>query len=155
MDARVPPLLAVYAHKAVFQVRPLELRPFRAVPREGRLVRLDVVLRAAAENVTAVRRGAVLQAVVAADPVRRQGAYQQAHPDAVAQDVAACPRVVPQVSAQPDHQVRLDAVHRAPPDVLPLETPALQLLAAAPLALQVERARQMALPDESESQGAA
>lgn len=155
MDARVPLLLVVFAHKAAFQVQLSELRPFRVGPREDRRVRLDVVLRAAVGSAMVALRGAALQGAVAADPVRRQGAYQRAHPDAVAQDVAACPRAVPQASAQPDRQARLDEVHRELPDVLPLETPALQLLAAALLALQVEWARQLALPDESESHGAA
>lgn len=152
---RAPLLRAVYAHKVVFQVPLSELRPFRVGPAEDRRVRLDVVLRDAVGTVMAARRGAALQDAAAADPVRRQGAYQLAHPDAVAQDVAACSRAAPQVSAQPDRQARRDVVRRELQDAFPLETSALQLLVAAPLTPQAEQARQLALSDESESQGAA
>lgn len=155
MDARVPLLQVVCAHKVAFQVPLSELRPFRVGPAEDRRVRLDVVLRDAVGTVMAARRGAALQDAAAADPVRRQGAYQLAHPDVVAQDVAACPRAVPQVSVQPDRRGRRDVVRREFQDAFPLETSALQLLVAAPWAPQVEQARQLALSDESESQGVA
>lgn len=113
-----------------------------------------MALRAAAESVTAVRRGAAPQdAVAAADLVRRQGAFPRVHPDVVARAVAAYLRVVPPVSVPPG--LRQGAVRRELQGGLLLATRALQLLAAALLAPQVEQARRLARADELELQASA
>lgn len=112
-----------------------------------------MALRAAAESVTAAHRGAAPQdAVAAADLVRRQGAFLRVHPDAVARAVAAYLRVV-RVSAPPG--LRQGAVRRELQGGLLLATRALQLLAAALLAQQVEQARRLARADELELQASA
>lgn len=95
-----------------------------------------MVLRAAAEIATAVRRGAVPQDAAAAGPVLPQGAFLQVHPDAVGRVGAACLRGAVRVFVQ--RELRQDAAHRELRDARQSARRALQPLAAALLAWPVE-----------------
>jgi hypothetical protein len=103
------------------------------------------------ENATAGHQDVALAA--AADPVRRQGACQSAHPDAAGRDAAECLRDGQQAFGQPERH--RDEVQRELLDERQQEKLELRLLDAAPLARQVEQARQPALQDESESPASA